>query len=145
MDKAERIHLVYKGLAVPKCPHRCDCAKCDEPENYPNVELLEILVEARNFFGHPMEILEGYCCPKHTRLARGQKMDFHNYHLLGEAFDVRVKNVHPVDLYNYLSEQHSDRLGLGCIYEASSPFEGFVHIDMRSRRYRGSDVCYNTY
>jgi len=97
----------------------CKCGKCDF--DVVDAELLKVLERLREDFGKPVIITSACRCKEHNVKIGGASK---SKHLLGKAADVRVKDVDPHDVYEYLCVNYSDKYGIG---NANS----FTHIDVR--------------
>lgn len=113
---------------------KCKC--CGKlPNNCPPDGLIDILVDIREHFGLPVIINSGYRCPTHNAKVGGAKS---SRHLVGDAVDIRVKDVPTKEVYNYVITQFGQR-NLGIAKKIiDDPFRGFVHIDTRGVRARWS-------
>lgn len=86
-----------------------------------DTELLEVLEGVRQYFCEPVSITSGNRCWKHNKKVGGAD---HSKHALGIAADIKVANVEPQDVYDYLDRIYPDRYGIGL-------YSGWVHIDVR--------------
>lgn len=106
----------------------CNCG-CGQ--NTVDWELMEVLLDVRDFFGKPVLITSGNRCKKHNKKIGGSPR---SQHLLGKAADIVVIGIEPSAVYEYLCGQYSDRHGIGLYKE-----QQFVHIDVREdeKRWEG--------
>ncbi len=105
---------------------KCKCGKCVSPK--PASELLAVLELVRLKFNAPVLITSGYRCVEHNAKVGGA---IHSSHLKANAADIKVKDVPPQKVYDYLDSTFPDQYGLG---DSSS----FTHIDTRAIRARWS-------
>lgn len=95
--------------------------------------ILEILQEARDYFGASININSAYRCEKHNAKVAGASKN--SQHMKGLAVDIVVNKgkVHPVTVARYFEKKFEERGikgRIGCYtYDASG--KGFVHIDVR--------------
>ena len=94
-----------------KCPC-CGEIKVDKSLIY----LLEII---REHFQKPVEITSGYRCESNNRKVGG---DVDSKHLLGQAADIVINGVNPVDICTY-AEKINKYGGLG-------RYNTFTHLDI---------------
>lgn len=92
-----------------------------------DVELLEILVDCREYFGAPVRINSGCRCPEHNKAVGGEKK---SYHMDGRAADITVRGVDPTEVAAWFQAAYPDKYGLGV-------YNTFVHVDSRSGKWRG--------
>ncbi len=93
--------------------------------------LIAILELVRLRFGEPVNINSGFRCDKHNAAIGGAT---HSYHKLGQAADIWIKRVEPEEIYKYLCDLFPVGYGFICYSK-----KGFVHIDVRSVKWRGDD------
>lgn len=97
----------------------CHCG-CDEKDVNP--KLVELLDRIRVSFGKPIIIMSGKRCEAHNAKVGGAK---HSQHVLGNAADIKVKDVSPKEVQEHLKKHFdNDCRGLGC-------YNSFTHIDVR--------------
>ena len=95
---------------------------CGCGENKINPKLIELLERIRTAFGKPIKIVSGHRCEKHNKECGGKP---HSQHLLGNAADIQVQSIKPVEVQNYLLKHFDDDCrGLG-------RYNSFTHIDVR--------------
>lgn len=106
--------------------HREEFAcKCGCGGNKINPDLVELLEIIRLRVNKPVIINCGYRCPKHNNAVGGKE---HSQHLLGNAADIRVIGLKPIELHNIVEQintsgkAHVGGLGL---------YRTFVHVDVR--------------
>lgn len=90
-----------------------------------DAELLEILEDVRFHFNSPVTVTSGNRCVAKNREAGGAN---DSQHLRSRAADIKVKDVHPEDVYNYLDLKHT-HIGLGL-------YSSWVHVDSRGSKAR---------
>ena len=91
-----------------------------------DIDLLKVIEDVRFHFGKPVAINSACRCEKHNQSVGGTDGSKHK---LGIACDIRVKDIDPSDVYNYLDEAYSDKYGIG-------KYSSFTHIDVRERKAR---------
>ena len=102
----------------------CNCG-CDL--YIENVSLLIVLENVRENFNKPVTITSGTRCRKHNEEIGGKKG---SKHVLGQAADIVVKDIDPIEVYYWLDGQgYSDLLGLG-------RYDNFTHVDVRGSKAR---------
>ena len=126
-----RISVYYKSLDGDKYISKNfqvkEFACRDGSDTIPiDMELVEVLQEARNYFGAPITINSAYRTP-----AYNQKVDgvTGSQHIRGTAADITVKGVSPDRVYAYFIEKYPNSYGIG-------KYQTFTHIDVRSTRAR---------
>lgn len=92
-----------------------------------NDELVSILEKARQHFGKAIKINSGYRTVAYNSTLKNSSPDSQHTH--GNAADIVVVGVKPIDVYNYFNSYYPDTYGVG-IYNA------FVHIDVRPNKAR---------
>lgn len=95
---------------------KCGCGFSDI-----NQHLIDVLEDVRGHFNAPVIINSGCRCERHNRAVGGKP---HSQHVLGNAADIRVKNVSPEQVANYLESKYTDKFGIG-------RYRAFTHIDVR--------------
>jgi uncharacterized protein YcbK (DUF882 family) len=98
---------------------RCGCGA-----NTVDAELLDLLTKIREYFGKPVTINSGMRCEAHNRMVGGR---INSYHLRGQAADIVVRGVPPVEVAEFIESMGSLRYGIGI-------YRGFTHIDVRRNR-----------
>jgi len=106
---------------------KCKCGNCDF--DVVDVKLLEVLEDAREYFGVPMHINSACRCEDWNKEVGGRET---SQHLLGKAADVVIREVTPQRLYQYFDAKYQNTFGLGL-------YPSFVHIDVRVRKARWGD------
>ena len=102
-------------------PEEFEC-HCGCGEKDVNPKLIELLERIRTSFGRPIEIVSGHRCEAHNKECGGKP---HSQHLLGNAADIVINGVAPVDVQEYLMKHFdSDCRGLG-------RYKTFTHIEVR--------------
>lgn len=100
--------------------------KCGCGHDTVDAELLLVLERLRYHFNEPVYISSGCRCEIHNRVVGGSPT---SKHVLGRAADIRVRNIEPVEVQDYLIKQYPNQYGIGC-------YKNFTHIDTRSSRSR---------
>lgn len=113
---------------------KCRCGKCQIPEGVPSDELIDLLVEIREFFGNRVLINSGYRCEKHNAKVGGAKT---SQHTIGSAVDFRVEGVATQIVYHHCIKMFGDKpLGIAVKINKDNPMGGFVHLDTRGKKAR---------
>jgi uncharacterized protein YcbK (DUF882 family) len=86
--------------------------------------LLEKLEKLRKVIERPIHITSGYRCFKYNQKVGGVA---NSYHCIGLAADIKVKDIHLIELLDYAEE--IDFTGIG-LYEKKH----FLHLDVRPTR-----------
>lgn len=106
-----------------------DCNHCGKYGDLISKDLLVVLEKLRDYFvGLPVTVNSGVRCPTHNRNVGGARNSTH----LSEgsvagypcAADVRVKNVSPDMVHDYLVKEYPGKYGIG-------KYSSFTHIDTR--------------
>ena len=92
-----------------------------------NDELVTVLEKARRHFGKAIKINSGYRTVAYNSTLKDASPKSQHTH--GNAADIVVSGVKPIDVYNYFNETYPDTYGVG-IYNT------FVHIDVRPDKAR---------
>ena len=92
-----------------------------------NDELVAVLEKARRHFGKAIKINSGYRTVAYNSTLKNASPKSQHTH--GNAADIVVSDVKPIDVYNYFNETYPDTYGVG-IYDT------FVHIDARPNKAR---------
>lgn len=92
-----------------------------------NDELVAVLEKARRHFGKSIKINSGYRTVAYNSTLKNSSPKSQHTH--GNAADIVVSDVKPIDVYNYFNEAYPDTYGVG-IYNT------FVHIDVRPTKSR---------
>lgn len=92
-----------------------------------NDELVTVLETARLHFGKAIKINSGYRTVAYNSALKNSSPNSQHTH--GNAADIVVSDVKPIDVYNYFNETYPDSYGVG-IYNT------FVHIDVRPSKAR---------
>ena len=110
----------------------CKCGRCSRTQI--DTKLVEYLQIIRNHFGTPITITSGYRCPAHNAEVGGATK---SKHALGQAADIQVKGVEPLEVAKYAESIGIKGIGL---------YDNFVHIDTRTAKYfwRGHNEQYTT-
>lgn len=98
-----------------KSQNCCSVTKIDS-------ELVDILQKIRDHFKSPVDITSGYRCSEHNEKVGGSKSSRHK---TGEAADIVVRNVEPIQVAKYAESIGVRGIGL---------YDGFVHIDTRKKQ-----------
>lgn len=94
--------------------------------NQVETKLIEILEEVRLHFGKPVIIMSGRRCEIHNKRVGGAAK---SQHLYGTAADIKVKDVAPKTVADYLESKYPDSYGVG-------RYKTFTHIDVRGYKAR---------
>ena len=100
---------------------KCRCGKCDY--DTVDVELVSVLQSLREYFSRPVKITSGNRCPEHNSNIGGAKA---SYHIRGRAADIKVSDINPSIVQDYLKATCPDRFGIGS-------YALFTHIDTRTK------------
>lgn len=92
-----------------------------------NDELVCALETARRYFGKPITISSGYRTVAYNSTLKDASPKSQHTH--GNAADIKVSGVKPIDVYNYFNSTYPNTYGVG-IYNT------FVHIDVRPTKSR---------
>ena len=92
-----------------------------------NDELVAVLENARQYFGKTIKINSGYRTVAYNSTLKNSSPQSQHTH--GNAADIVVSDVKPIDVYNYFNKTYPDKYGIG-IYNT------FVHIDVRPTKSR---------
>lgn len=92
-----------------------------------NNELVAVLEKARQQFDKPIKINSGYRTVAYNSALKNSSPNSQHTH--GNAADIVVTGVKPIDVYNYFNETYPNTYGVG-IYNT------FVHIDVRPNKAR---------
>lgn len=87
-----------------------------------DAELIRVLTDLREYFDEAVVINSGNRCKAYNQSVGGSPR---SQHLFARAADVRVRGVHPDEVYAYLELQYPNCYGLG-------RYKTFTHIDTRS-------------
>lgn len=92
-----------------------------------NDELVNVLEKARRHFNKPITITSGYRTVAYNSTLKNASPSSQHTH--GNAADIKVSGVTPLEVYNYFNKEYPDTYGVG-IYNT------FVHIDVRPNKSR---------
>ena len=92
-----------------------------------NNELVAVLEKARWHFNKAIHVNSGYRTVAYNSTLKDASPK--SQHTRGNAADIVVSGVKPIDVYNYFNETYPDTYGVG-IYST------FVHIDVRPNKAR---------
>ena len=92
-----------------------------------NSELVAVLEMARRHFGKAIKINSGYRTVAYNSTLKNSSPNSQHTH--GNAADIVVTDVKPIDVYRYFNMSYPDTYGVG-IYIT------FVHIDVRPNKAR---------
>jgi len=100
---------------------------CNQTEIDP--KLVEILQKIRDHFGASVVINSAYRCSKHNKSIGGASK---SKHLYGQAADIKVSGVKPLDVARYAEDIGVNGIGL---------YSNFTHIDTRNTKFfwRGNE------
>ncbi len=102
----------------------CHCGECELV--LPPMELIDVLEDVRSHFGKPVTVMSGYRCKVHNKNVGGAPRSKHK---LGIAADIKVKDISPNDVHEYLCEKYPTRYGIGS-------YAYFTHCDVRPNKAR---------
>lgn len=88
--------------------------------------LVEILQMIREHFKKPVIINSAYRTPSWNKRVNGAK---YSYHQVGMAADIQIKDISTKDIAKVASDLLMDEGGV-------IRYTNFVHVDVRSKRYR---------
>jgi uncharacterized protein YcbK (DUF882 family) len=103
---------------------KCHCGACELVK--PPQELLDVLEDVREHFGKPVTVMSGHRCYAHNLSVGGATK---SKHLLGIASDIKVKDISPNKVQEYVLNKYKDSYGIG-------KYAYFTHIDVRSYKSR---------
>ncbi|WP_300733777.1 D-Ala-D-Ala carboxypeptidase family metallohydrolase [Pseudomonas sp.] len=89
-------------------------------------QIVEVAQDIRDHFDSPAAINSACRCEAHNKRVGGAKG---SKHLEGIAIDIRVKDVTPREVYDYINGKYPKTFGIGL-------YKTFVHVDTRSKRAR---------
>lgn len=92
-----------------------------------NNELVAVLEKARQHFGKPIKINSGYRTVAYNSTLKNSSPKSQHTH--GNAADIVVSGVKPIDVYTYFNETYPNTYGVGI-------YNNFVHIDVRPNKAR---------
>jgi len=101
----------------------CTCGCGQDTIDY---KLIVILEKVRVHFNKPVTVTSGCRCIIHNKSVGGVDTSFHT---IGRAADIQVRGVAPIDVYNYISKEFPNSLGLGS-------YKVFTHVDTRNYKAR---------
>lgn len=103
---------------------KCKCGNCDfDTMDYGLVQALE---DVREHFDKPV-VINSWCrCAEHNEAQGGSKT---SKHLLGQAVDFFVIDVHEDKVVEYLESSYPDNCGIG-------RYDGRTHFDIREHKAR---------
>ena len=88
--------------------------------------LIDILERVRKHFKQPITITSGNRCEKHNKSIGGAS---NSQHLYGKAADFKVKNVSPIEVFNFIDLFAPSSYGLGS-------YTSWTHVDVRDNQSR---------
>jgi len=98
--------------------------------NTPNKALLDVLEQLREKIGKPIQIMSGCRCRQHNRNVGGA---LQSQHTLGNAADIKIEGMKPIEVAEEASELLRSKGGIGL-------YKTFTHVDVRPggmARWRG--------
>ena len=106
-----------------KWEFRCPCKKCRRKKVRVDDLLLFKLEMLRNNLGHkPIIIISGNRCVEYNESVHGHPLSAHIPSPAGQAADIKVKGIKPIDIGLAAEKVGGFRIGIG---------KGFVHLDVR--------------
>lgn len=84
---------------------------------------ISMLQKIREHFGKPLIINSGYRTETYNAKVGGAKNSYHKY---GKAYDIRIKEVTPLEIAKYAEEIGVKGIGW---------YNTFTHVDLREKRY----------
>lgn len=102
------------------------CSCCGTGDLVP--EVYAVLELVRAYFNRPVTINSGYRCLKYNRSIGSNDR---SQHPKGTAVDIRVKDIEPVEVYEFLDETFPNTYGIGLYVDMN-----FVHTDVREVKAR---------
>lgn len=110
----------------------CKCGNCSR--TLIDDKLVNYLQTIRNHFEMPITITSGYRCASHNAAVGGSSK---SKHTTGEAADIQVTGVEPLEVAKYAESIGIKGIGL---------YDNFVHIDTRTTKYfwKGYNEQYTT-
>jgi uncharacterized protein YcbK (DUF882 family) len=106
---------------------KCKCGKyCNGFPVEPDERLVRFLDGLREHFGVPVTVTSGVRCKQHNANVNGASR---SQHMLGNAADIKVRGIDPVDVYEYADEKFGKSGGVGL-------YKNFTHVDVRSTKSR---------
>ncbi|OCG19627.1 D-Ala-D-Ala carboxypeptidase family metallohydrolase [Gilliamella sp. WF3-4] len=100
---------------------KCGCGFDDV-----NPLLIDVLEDIRAHFNAPVFVNSACRCKKHNQAVGGKTS---SQHVLGNAADIRVKNVPPSAVADYLDAKCLENFGIG-------RYRTFTHVDVRAVKAR---------
>jgi len=91
-----------------------------------DIELLKVLEKIRSHFGSPVTITSGCRCAEYNDKVGGS---YGSKHKQGIACDIRVRNVIPSTVYDFIDNFAPMKYGIGL-------YSSWVHIDVRNKKAR---------
>lgn len=92
-----------------------------------NKALIDLLEVIRNHYNKPVHINSAYRTVQYNSKLKNASPK--SQHIFGNAADIRINGVTPLQLYTWLNSKYPNSLGLG-IYDT------FVHVDVREGKSR---------
>lgn len=96
----------------------CGCGQQDV-----NPKLVDLLEEIRKAVGKPITIMSGKRCESYNASVGGAK---HSQHILGNAADIKIVDMHPNDVQDFLELQFGKKIG------GLGRYKTFTHVDVRN-------------
>ena len=87
-----------------------------------DAELITVLEDVREHFGKPVKINSGNRCARHNAAIGGVAK---SQHVKSRAADIVISGVDAADVYAYLDDKYTGKLGLG-------KYKTFTHVDTRN-------------
>ena len=116
-----KMHKVSENFSRHEFACKCGCGFSTV-----DVELVRVLEAVRARFNQPVTINSACRCSEHNESVGGS---YGSKHKQGVAADIRVKGIHPGDVYEFLDNHMPNTYGIG-------KYCSFTHIDVRSKKAR---------
>lgn len=107
---------------------KCKCGNCDFIAV--DHELLVVLEDLRSWFAEPVTINSANRCKDHNTAIGGHPL---SKHMSGIAADIKIRDVTPTEVYNYLDRKYPNKYGIGL-------YLTFTHIDVQPTKKRWQNV-----
>tara|TARA_R110002012_G_scaffold24590_1_gene82028 strand:+ start:4935 stop:5336 length:402 start_codon:yes stop_codon:yes gene_type:complete len=119
--KVRKMGDISKNFSRSEFACKCNCGFATV-----DVKLLEVLEITRVQFNKPIKINSGCRCEEYNKVINGAK---ESKHKIGQAADIVVKDIDPIDVYKFLDMFQPNKYGVKL-------YNTFVHIDVRETKWR---------